>query len=86
MKQDIYEAEKRLNEHFLDCLAEAMNAKGMERKDLVEATGINRFTISSWERKASTPSTKYLRRLCVVLNVSPSYFLGLPALPDKPQE
>jgi len=45
--------------------------------DLSEAMGISRTRLSAWENQRGLPDAENLYKLCVALNVSADYLLGL---------
>lgn len=54
---------------------------GLTQKQLAEATGISRVSISNYEKGTRTPDSETLKRLSYALNTSTDYLLGQKNLP-----
>lgn len=50
---------------------------GLTQKALAEKIGIERATVSSYERGGLYPSIENLREICLVFGVSADYLIGL---------
>lgn len=50
--------------------------RGLKQKEISEATGKNRSTVSGWEIKNSAPDIELLPKICKVLNISISDLFG----------
>lgn len=59
---------------FWDRLEEAMKAKGMSKLKLARLIGYDRRTVY---RRETTPSALAIAKICVQLNVSADWLLGL---------
>lgn len=57
-------------------LKEVRKAKGMTQKDLASAIGAAHNSVSNWEHDQNEPALDVLKKICVVLGVSPEELLG----------
>lgn len=58
-------------------LREARKARGMKQADLAERMGVRKNTVSAWETGQNRPDMDDVERLCGILDVSPSWMLGV---------
>lgn len=49
--------------------------KGISRGDIIEATGANKSTVSTWFSGVSKPSSKHINKLCRLLECDPDWLL-----------
>lgn len=49
--------------------------KGISRGDIIEATGANKSTVSTWFSGISKPSSAYINKLCRLLGCEPDWLL-----------
>lgn len=67
-------------------IKEARKSRGMSQKELADALGLTRSTVSMWEIGASYPSAPQIIAVCRLLGVSSDYLLSLDEDETKPQE
>lgn len=58
-------------------IKEARKSRGMSQKELADALGLTRSTVSMWEIGASSPSAPQIIAACRLLGVSSDYLLSL---------
>ena len=61
---------------ILENIAKYRQLRGVTQKEISEATGKNRSTVSGWEIKNSAPDIELLPKICKALNISISDLLG----------
>ena len=61
---------------ILENIAKYRQLKGITQKEISEATGKNRSTVSGWEIKNSAPDIELLPKICKVLGISISELFG----------
>lgn len=55
----------------------ARELRNMKQKDLAEATGVTKATMSKYENNINIPNAYIIAKIAVTLNVSADYLLGL---------
>lgn len=70
---------------FSERLTQTREARGLSRKQLAEACGVNLRAFATYERNENKPQVAVLAKICEVLNVSADYLLGLTDQPDRPK-
>lgn len=60
-------------------LREAREAKGLKQKDLAKILGISQQHYSLYESGKNELRQEQIRKLCLCLDVSADYLLGLPS-------
>ena len=61
---------------ILENIAKYRQLRGVTQKEISEATGKNRSTVSGWEIKNSAPDIELLPKICKALNISISDLFG----------
>ena len=61
---------------ILENMAKYRQLKGITQKQMSEATGKNRSTVSGWEIKNSAPDIELLPKICKALDISISDLFG----------
>ena len=61
---------------ILENMAKYRQLRGVTQKEISEATGKNRSTVSGWEIKNSAPDIELLPKICKALNISISDLFG----------
>lgn len=69
---------------FSERLTQTREARGLSRKQLAEACGVNLRAFATYERNENKPQVAVLAKICEVLDVSADYLLGLTEQPDRP--
>lgn len=64
-------------EELGDRLKGARKEKHMTLRDLAKKSKVSDSAISAWERGLRWPNTYYLKNLCIALEVSADYLIGL---------
>ncbi len=67
-------------------IKEARKSRGMSQKELADALGLTRSTVSMWEIGASYPSAPQIVAVCRLLGVSSDCLLELDGESTKEQE
>lgn len=57
-------------------LFELRESKGMTQEDLSDVIKVSRQTISHWELNITSPSSKFIQKLCLALDVDANYFIA----------
>ena len=63
--------------YFGTRLKKARKSRKMTQDDVSAKLGICTCTLRAWENGRNLPNVIYLKDLCLVLNVSANYLLGL---------
>lgn len=58
-------------------LAAARALRSLRQIDMAEALGVNKFTVSKWERGLQLPDADTIYRICKLLDISADFLLGL---------
>lgn len=58
-------------------IAEVITAKGVTQKEIAKKLQISEGNISNWKKGKNLPSIETLYKLCVLLEESADYLLGL---------
>lgn len=58
-------------------LKEIMDERGMNAVELAERIGASPRAVQMWLVGKRQPSSGYLKKICIVLNVSADYLLGI---------
>ena len=77
----MYNAEKVAT--IADRLNEALKLRGKKQIDLVQATGVNKSTISRYLRGEREPKTTALYKLAYFLDISEAWLLGFDVPMDR---
>ena len=62
---------------FKERIADAIEYSKYTQKQIAEQLGISESNISNWKKGENLPSIEVLYKLCVLLNESSDYLLGL---------
>ena len=62
---------------FVERLVELRNDRSLSQRQLAEALGSKRTTVSSWENGVSEPNITTLIKIAVLFDVSVDYLIGL---------
>ena len=62
---------------FSERIAEVLNASKLSQKEIAEKLNISESNISNWKNGLNLPSVETLYKLCVILEESADYLLGL---------
>ena len=62
---------------FVERLVELRNDRSLSQRELAEALGSKRTTVSSWENGVSEPNITTLIKIAVLFDVSVDYLIGL---------
>lgn len=62
---------------FGERLKRVRKARNMTQDDVSAKCGICTCTLRAWEKGRNLPNAIYLEELCLVLNVSANYLLGI---------
>ncbi|MBD5585504.1 MAG: helix-turn-helix transcriptional regulator [Clostridia bacterium] len=62
---------------FSTRFAEALNHSGFSQKELANALNIAESNITNWKKGENLPSVDLLYKLCILLDESSDYLLGL---------
>ena len=68
---------------FAERLTRTREERGLSRKEIAEACGVNLRAFATYERNENKPQVAVLAKICDVLNVSADYLLGLTDQPDR---
>ena len=66
-------------ENFSQRIKEARTAKKLTQKELAERIGTTESNINNYEKGRNKPTTDMLVKICLELDVSADWLLGLPA-------
>ena len=67
----------KIENKFTERLVELRNDRNLSQRELAEALGSKRTTVSSWENGASEPNITMLAKIAVLFDVSVDYLIGL---------
>ncbi len=67
-------------------LKEARKAAGLTQKDVAQQLGLTGAAYSAYETGQRSPNPETLRSLCIILNVSADYLLGIEKGPPETEE
>lgn len=62
---------------FSERIKEAINQSEYTQKELAKMLNISEGNISNWKKGQNLPSVDILYKLCIILNESADYLLGL---------
>lgn len=62
---------------FKERIAEAIKFSGLTQKQIAEKLQISEGNITNWKKGSNYPSLEVLYKLCVILDESSDYLLGL---------
>ena len=62
---------------FSERIAEVINASKLSQKEIAEKLNISESNISNWKNGLNLPNVETLYKLCVILEESADYLLGL---------
>lgn len=62
---------------FQERIVEAIKESGYTQKSIAQILNISEGNISNWKKGINLPSIEILYKLCMILNVSADYLLGL---------
>ncbi|MBQ8885519.1 MAG: helix-turn-helix transcriptional regulator [Clostridia bacterium] len=62
---------------FAERITEEIKASNYTQKQIAEKLGISEGNISNWKKGLNLPSVETLYRLCILLETSADYLLGL---------
>ncbi len=62
---------------FQERIADAIRDSGYNQKAVAKILNISEGNISNWKKGINLPSIEILYKLCIILNVSADYLLGL---------
>ena len=62
---------------FSKRISEEIKASNLTQKQIAELLNISEGNITNWKKGENLPSVETLYRLCVILQVSADYLLGL---------
>lgn len=65
------------NEDIAERIRESVLTSGMSFVEICKRGGISRGNLWSWLQRGSLPSTKHIIGLCIALNISSDYLLGI---------
>lgn len=60
-----------------DRIASARGFRRVSQQDLAKAIDTSSQTVSNWEVGKTSPNAEMLRKICMTLNVSCDYILGI---------
>ena len=66
-----------MEETFGERLQEARKAKNYSQEKLGNAIGVTRTQVTNYEKGISTPSYDKLKLLCIILDVSSDWLIGI---------
>lgn len=66
-----------MEETFGERLKEARKAKNYSQEKLGNAIGVTRTQVTNYEKGISTPSYDKLKLLCIILDVSSDWLIGI---------
>ena len=66
-----------MEETFGERLKEARKAKNYSQEKLGNAIGVTRTQVTNYEKGISTPSYDKLKLLCIILDVSSEWLIGI---------
>lgn len=64
-------------------IASMRGYRRLNQEQLGGMVGVSKQTISGWEHDASKPNANYIRELCMALDCSADYLLGLSDEPNR---
>lgn len=67
-------------------IKQARQIRNMRQQDLAQAIGVGQSTLSHWENGVYEPDISAIRKMCVALNVSLDYLLGLADVSESASE
>lgn len=62
---------------FQERIVDAIKDSGYNQKSIAKILNISEGNISNWKKGINLPSIEILYKLCMILNVSSDYLLGL---------
>ena len=62
---------------FKERITEAIKSSGLTQKQIANELGISEGNITNWKKGNNLPSIDILYKLCILLNESSDYLLGL---------
>ena len=62
---------------FQERIVDAIKDSGYNQKSIAKILNISEGNISNWKKGINLPSIEILYKLCMILNVSADYLLGL---------
>ena len=62
---------------FKERIIDAMKSSGLTQKQIAKELNISEGNITNWKKGENLPSIDILYRLCILLNESSDYLLGL---------
>ena len=62
---------------FQERISEAIKASGLTQKQIAKELHISEGNITNWKKGENYPSIEILFKLCILLNESADYLLGL---------
>lgn len=62
---------------FKERLSEAIKGSNLTQKQIAQALNISEGNITNWKKGENLPSLEILYKLCILLNESADYLLGL---------
>lgn len=63
--------------NFQERIVEAIQESGYTQKSIAQMLNISEGNISNWKKGSNMPSIDILYKLCLILNKSADYLLGL---------
>ncbi len=63
--------------HFSERIAEAIKDSSYSQKEIAKELNISESNITNWKKGQNLPSVDVLYRLCILLNESADYLIGL---------
>lgn len=66
-----------MTELFAKRITESIKESGYTQKEIAKKLGISEGNITNWKKGVNLPSVETLYKLCVLLNESADYLLGL---------
>lgn len=73
MRADINTAKERIGRR----IAAVRTFRGLRQTDLAALLGVNKYTVSKWERGVQLPDADTVALMCGVLDCSADFLLGL---------
>ena len=64
-------------------IASMRGFRQLTQGELGGLVGVSKQTISGWEHNTSKPNAEYIRALCIALDCSADYLLGLTDEPKR---
>ena len=62
---------------FSKRLEETIKTSGLNQKEIAKRLNISESNITNWKKNENLPSVEILYKLCIILNESADYLLGL---------